>query len=291
MKIERLGSLKTALGECPQWHDGKLWMLDCRVGLLLALDPNSGQVLARHEIPAPVGSFAFNHDGKVILALKEHIASLDLSSGELRQLAHIGQSHPHLRLNDGISLPDGSFIVGTMHVFREEGEAPLGGLYRLDSQLHLNRNDTGYGVTNGPCVSPRDGRLYVADSEARCIHSYALAPDGSVADKRLFVNTSQYGSGPDGCCFDLEGGLWTALVRAGTLARFHPSGELGQLVEVPVQHPSALCFGGPEMKEMFVTSISDSGRLTASGPLDGAVLRISGTGFQGVARRLCRLPL
>jgi sugar lactone lactonase YvrE len=293
MKIQRLGNLKLALGECPVWHAGRLWLLDCREGLILALHPDSGQVAARHEAPAPLGSFAFNGDGDdcIVLSLKEEIAALDLRSGELRVLARIDAIHPHLRLNDGIALADGSFVTGTMHVLRETGKPPLGGLYRLDTGLRLHKLDEGIGITNGPCVNPVNGRLHVADSAARVINSYAIAADGTLADKQVFVRTDAHDSGPDGCTFDSEGGLWTALVRTGAVARFDMQGELTRWIDLPVAHPSALCFGGPDMADLFVTSISDSGRLSASGPLDGAVLKLIGVGFRGMARPVCRLPL
>jgi len=291
MEIRRLGELKTALGECPVWHEGRLWLLDCRAGFLCALDPDTGAVLQRHEVPPPLGSFAFNADGRVVLALKEQISSLDLGTGELRTLARIEASHPHLRLNDGTSMRDGSFVVGTMHVFREPGEAPLGGLYRLDDDLQLHKLDEGMGITNGPCLNPVNGRLHVADSAERVVYSYAIAPDGRLQDRKTFLSTEAYASGPDGCCFDSEGGLWTALVRVGAIARFDMQGRLTHRIELPVAHPSALCFGGPDMAELFVTTISDSGRLSASGAMDGAVLKLSGAGFRGAARPLCRLPL
>jgi L-arabinonolactonase len=291
MKIQRLGDLKTELGESPVWHGQQLWLMDCRKGLVQALCPETGELTARHEAPAPLGSFAFNEGGGLVLSLKEEIAALDLRSGRLHSLAHIEHSHPNLRLNDGVSLADGSFVVGTMHVFREPGEAPLGGLYRLDTRLQLHKLDNGLGIVNGPCVNPVNGRLHVADSEARLVYSYATRPDGTLADKRVFVRTEALGSGPDGCCFDETGGLWTALVRMGALARFDMQGELTHRVELPVAHPSALCFGGPQMNDLFVTSISDSGRLRASGPLDGAVLKVTGLGFHGAARPECRMPL
>lgn len=291
MEIKRLGDLKTELGECPVWYGEQLWLMDCRKGLIYALDPDTGVITARHEVPPPVGSFAFNGDGCIVLALKEEIAALNLSNGHLRTLARMEVSHPHLRLNDGTSLADGSFVVGTMHVFREPDEVPLGGLYRLDTRLQLHKLEEGLGITNGPAVNPVNGRFYVADSAVRTIYSYAMATDGTLADKQIFVQTDTYDSGPDGCCFDNEGGMWTALVRAGALARFDMQGCLSHKIDLPVAHPSALCFGGPEMADLFVTSISDSGRLSASGPLDGAVLKLTGLGFRGAARPLCRMPL
>lgn len=291
MNIQRLGGLKLALGECPVWHGQQLWLLDCRAGLVLALDPQTGGVTRRHEVPAPLGSFAFNHDGALVLALKESVVALNQDSGQLRTLARIECSHPHLRLNDGISLSDGSFVVGTMHVFRPPDEPPLGGLYRLGTDLSWRKIDTGLGITNGPCVNPVTGRLHVADSEARLIYSYAIGPQGALEDKQEFVRTDSLGSGPDGCCFDNEGGLWTALVRVGALARFDLSGQITHHIDLPVAHPSALCFGGPGMGDLFVTSISDSGRLSANGPLDGAVLKLTGLGFAGAARPVCQLRL
>jgi L-arabinonolactonase len=293
MEIRRLGDLKTALGECPQWYRDQLWLMDCRAGLVLALDPDTGEEMSRYTAPAPLGCFAFNgEDGDaIVLALKEEIAALDLRHSQLRTLARIEVSGPHLRLNDGIALADGSFIVGTMHVFREAGESPLGGLYRLDTGLNLRKLDTGFGVTNGPCVNPVNGRLHVADSEAKVIYSYAIESDGAVADKQLFVRTAAHGSGPDGCAFDTEGGLWTALVRQGALARFDMAGRLTHKIGLPVVHPSALCFGGRDMADLFVTSISNSGRLSASGPMDGGVLKVTGLGYRGSKRPACRLPL
>lgn len=293
MKIQRLGDLKTALGECPVWHGQQLWLMDCRAGLIYALDPDTGEVTARHEAPAPLGSFAFNGDGGdcIVLSLKEEISALNLRTGQLRTLARIEASSPHLRLNDGTSLADGSFVVGTMHVFRAPDEPPLGGLYRLDTGLNLHKLDDGLGITNGPCVNPVSGRLHVADSAERVIYSYAIGDDGTLADKQLFVRTDDHDSGPDGCAFDSDGGLWTALVRTGALARFDMQGRLTHKIDLPVAHPSALCFGGPDMADLFVTTISDSGRLRASGPLDGAVLKLAGLGYRGSARPACRMPL
>jgi sugar lactone lactonase YvrE len=207
----------------------------------------------------------------------------------LRRVARIGDSHPNLRLNDGAAMPDGSFIVGTMHVFREAGEAPLGGLYRLNVDGKLHRLDTGLGVVNGPAMHPHGTRFSVCDSEARKIYSYAVGADGLLSSRFMFVDTSAFGSAPDGCCFDRDGGLWTALVHAGAIARFDAQGKLTNRIDLPLRHPASLCFGGAQLQDIYVTSISDSGRLKAGGPLDGALLRIRGSGFLGAPRPFCRM--
>lgn len=285
----RVSPEKAALGECPLWDPraGRLWWLDCRRGLIHSLHLATGEH-QQHEVPAPVGSMAFNQDGRWLLALKDEVVLFDPTASQQRSLGRLEDSHPHLRFNDGAALPDGRFLVGTMHTFRQEGEPPLGGLYVVETDGRLHRVDRGLGVVNGPVTHPITGELFVADSEARQIYAYSHT-DESTWSKRTFVNTEPLGSSPDGCCFDAQGGLWTALVRKGQLARFDAQGELTHLVPVPLTHPTSLCFGGTELDELFVTSISDSGRLTAQGELDGHVLRLTGLGFKGVHRPLCNI--
>lgn len=286
-EIQAFGTLHTRLGECPVWdaRQQRLWLIDSRDGLLLALDAQ-GHECQRFELPAPLGSFALNSDGRLVVALRESVVLLDPASGRLQTLGRLEEQHPNLRLNDGAALADGSFCVGTMHTFREPGEAPLGGLYRVDPSGHMARVDQDYGVVNGPVQHPVDGRVFVCDSAARRIYVYPQAGDAPW-QRSLFVDTQPLGSAPDGCCFDDEGGLWSALVHTGEIVRFDAQGRPGQRLRLPLAHPSSLCFGGPLLDELYVTSISDSGRLSASGPLDGRVLRLRGLGRRGAPRPAC----
>lgn len=280
--ITPLGPFRAALGECPRWDGGMLWLMDCRKGLILSMDA-AGAVAVQATVPAPAGSFALRQGGGFVVALREEVVLID-PDGTCHSAGRIGDSHPNLRLNDGTVLPDGSFLTGTMHVFRDQGEPPLGGVYRLSPEGGFARVAAPLGVANGPCVGP-DNRLYIADSAARLIHSYAIGADGVLMDMRRFADLSPLGSAPDGCCFDDQGGLWTALVHAGAVVRLDAGGQVCQRIDLPVQHPAALCFGGGALDEMFVTSISDSGRLRADGPLEGAVLRITGHGRRGLPSR------
>lgn len=264
--------------------------MDCRQGLIHQIDPDSTRAdpLATIEVPAPAGCFGFNDDGRLIVALKDSIVLLGTTDGRIETVARHDDPHPDRRFNDGTVLPDGSFMVGTMQVPRPPDHLDRGGLYRLDDEGSLQCFDRGFGVVNGPRVSPLDGRLHVCDSASRVIWSYAL-DDVLPSRRRQFVDTDSLGSGPDGCCFDSDGGLWTALVRVGALVRFAPDGRLTRRIDLPVAHPTSLCFGGPALVDLFVTSIRDSGRLRADGPLDGAVLRISGIGNHGLATPVGRL--
>ncbi|UWR39578.1 SMP-30/gluconolactonase/LRE family protein (plasmid) [Sulfitobacter sp. W074] len=286
MTIERFGKHRSQLGESPRWDEEKacLWQMDCRAGKIFRFERTTGSLLTCLDVPAPCGSLALNADGDLIVALKETLLRMSPDGSRSETLARIDDSHSNLRLNDSVGMADGSLIVGTMHVFRASGEAPLGGLYRLTPNSALQQVDSGIAVTNGPCVSPISGRFHVCDSAAREIYSYAIDTEGQLTDKKLFATTNELASSPDGCCFDTEGGLWTALVHAAAVVRYDPEGKLTHRINLPLSHPAGICFGGAGLDELFVTSISDSGRLRAEGPFDGATLRISGGNFRGNAQ-------
>lgn len=290
--IQRISSLVLALGECPTWdaQQQQLWCIDSRTGQIHCINIRTG-ASQTHAVPAPAGSFVLNHDGNLIVALKEEIVHLQPATGQIRTLANIGTSHPHLRFNDGAVMPDGSYLVGSMHIFRAEGEAPLGGLYRLNTQSELLQIAGDLAVVNGPCISPINLRLHVCDSAAKHIYSFAVASNGALSDRQVFADTTALASAPDGCCFDTEGGLWTALVHAAALIRYDTAGILTHRIDLPVSHPASLCFGGPHLDVMYITSIRDSGRLKADGALDGGILELTNTGFQGVPRPLAQITV
>ena len=63
---------------------------------------------------------------------------------------------------------------------------------------------------------------------------------------------------PDGGACDMEGNYWSAGPSASRINRFSAEGELLDWVDVPLARPTMPCFGGSDMRTMFVTSL-DSG--------------------------------
>src|SRR3712207_9091319 len=73
----------------------------------------------------------------------------------------------------------------------------------------------------------------------------------------LFPYTTLFRSGrPDGGACDAEGFYWSAGVSAGRLNRFAPDGSVAQSHELPVPSPTMPCFGGPDFRSLFVTSLA-----------------------------------
>ncbi len=281
--IAVVGSTKDLLGESPVWDDRaqSLYWIDSLAGLIHCLEPQTGAIRT-YQVPAPIGSLALRGDGGAVLALRNEFAHYDFAARVSMPLASIGIDHPMLRLNDGKVDPYGRFVAGTMHGGRAEGERPLGGLYRLDASGALEQLETNLAVTNGPCFSPDGRTFYLADSTRRVIWAYDYGRDGPLANKRVFVRTDSLGSGPDGATVDAEGFLWSVLVRIGMIARFAPDGTLVRTVEMPIRHPTSICFGGANLDVLYVTSISRSTSLSDDSPHAGGLFSIEGLGVKGL---------
>lgn len=284
-----ISSVRTLLGECPVWDQKtqRLFVLDSRLGFIYCIEKD--QLTHSIAIPSPAGSFSINEDGRLLIALKEHLVLLHIEQAFFTVVDRINESDIHIRLNDGVATKEGDFIVGTMHTHRTDSSPAQGGIYRLSSKGELEKIATPLGVTNGPCFNPINQRLYICDSADKNIYSYHYEPNAPLSDKQLFTNTRFLLSAPDGCAFDDQGGLWTALVHQGAVVRLDQQGVVTHRFDLPVKHPTALCFGGPSLRDLYITSIKDSGRLQTQGPVDGAILCIKEVGFTGAVTYQTRL--
>ncbi|HRD85814.1 MAG TPA: SMP-30/gluconolactonase/LRE family protein, partial [Rubrivivax sp.] len=66
-----------------------------------------------------------------------------------------------------------------------------------------------------------------------------------------------YGGRPDGAAVDSEGAYWVAMFEGARLLRLSPGGRVLQAVELPVRCPTMPCFGGPDLRTLFVTTARD----------------------------------
>jgi sugar lactone lactonase YvrE len=89
---------------------------------------------------------------------------------------------------------------------------------------------------------------------------------------------------------DADGCLWQAFFAGGQVVRYAPDGRLDRQIALPVTNPTCLCFGGRDLKTLFVTTAFKflSDEQLAAEPLAGSVFAIEGAG-QGVAENLFAL--
>ncbi|ACQ82185.1 SMP-30/Gluconolaconase/LRE domain protein [Beutenbergia cavernae DSM 12333] len=137
-------------------------------------------------------------------------------------------------LNDGVCAPDGAFWVGSQTLPRR----PEGALYRIGPDLAVTEVLADVTVSNGIALDPSGAALFYVDTlPDRCLERFDVA--GGVLSGRRTVAVCD-GGNPDGIALDDDGCVWVAMWGAGEVRRIAPSGEVIDVVEVPVSRPSAV---------------------------------------------------
>jgi sugar lactone lactonase YvrE len=214
--------------------------------------------------PERIGSFGFVADSRLLItAFASGIAFYDPMSREIEWLARPTADQPHVRFNDGRVDRQGRFWSGTM--MEGQPRLPVGNLYSYDARQGLRSHVSGVLVSNGLCMSPDGSLLYFADSPTRTISVHDVQqPDGRLRAPRVFAQTLAPAV-PDGATIDAEGYLWSAQWGGARVVRYAPDGQVDLAVTVPATQLTCVCFGGPALDLLFVTSAREH--------LDEAALR------------------
>jgi len=155
--------------------------------------------------------------------------------------------------NDLATAPDGSVYVGALRFHPFRGEPPVPGeIWRLAPGDEPAPVAGGVLWANGIGFSP-DGRVaYGSDYARGCVLAWDVQPDGSLASPRTFAEVPA--ASADGLAVDEEGGVWVAPGAAENVVRFAPDGRLDGTVDVPASFVSSLCFGGSDLRDLYVTT-------------------------------------
>lgn len=266
---------KALLGECPVWSvpEQVLYWIDIHAPALHRFDPATG-ASRTWSLPSRVGSFGLRESGGAVVALVDGFHLLDFDTAELSFVG--GPEHvAGTRFNDGKVSPDGRFFAGTMD--EEQLARPIAALYRLDPDLTRHRVAEGLVVSNGLAWTADGTTMFHSDSKAQVVWAYDYDPgSGEIAHRREVARPTEEQGRPDGGAADEKGFYWSAGISAGVLNRWSPDGLLDQSVPLPCSNPTAPCFGGPDMRTIFVTSLRHDlpAEVLESKPLSGGIFAV-----------------
>lgn len=247
-------SVGNVLGEGILWDSRRerLWWTDIQARRLYRYDLTGG-TLEILEAPERVGSFGLVAGSeRLIVAFASGIAIYEPTQQAVEWLHCPDPLVSGVRFNDGRVDRGGRFWAGTM--VEDDRPEAAGCLYSLQGAGPARRHLENLSISNGLCVSPDGKRLYHADSPTREISVYELLePQGALGERRPFARTPE-GAYPDGAAIDAEGCVWSAHWGAGCVVRYTPAGRVDQVLEIPTKQPSCVCFGGPDLDILCVTS-------------------------------------
>ncbi|HEX7761370.1 MAG TPA: SMP-30/gluconolactonase/LRE family protein [Caulobacteraceae bacterium] len=258
-RFETALAVGAALAEGPVWSvdQQRLFFVDIDGKRLHRFDPVAG-AHAAWDLAENAGCVAPAKGGGFIAGMRSGIWRLDDEGRQTVKLADNPTDPARSRFNDGRTDPAGRFLTGTVDEAKTGGVAAL---YRYDRR-GLARLADGLMTSNGLAFSPDGRTVYFSDTPRfviwRC--DYDLAT-GEIADQRPFARLDPDAPDrgrPDGAATDADGCYWSCLWDGGRLHRYDPGGQLMAAYPLPVRRPSMPCFGGPDLKTLFVTTAREA---------------------------------
>ena len=270
------------LGESPLWHPDEqvLYWVDIP-GRLLNRWQAAGARHTQWPLDAEPGCCAALLGGGLLLAMRDGLWRFDVRTGRRSPLAEPPYDPAGQRFNDGKADARGRFWVGTI----DDQRLPRAALFRLAGG-QLSRRADGITVSNGLAFSPDGRTLWWADTKAHVIYAFDLDPaEGSLSRQRVLVQfplraegqpLASYGGRPDGAAMDAEGACWVAMFEGQRLLRLAPDGRVLAELPLPVRCPTMPCFGGPDLRTLYITSGRENRPVDelAAQPLAGCVLQL-----------------
>jgi sugar lactone lactonase YvrE len=249
--------LKCRLGESPVYDQqaNRLHFVDIPARQLHTLRLGDGRISSR-DFDSEVCSLGLAASGRLVVALRKNVVLYDPASDAVQPLCTIEADRAETRLNDGKVGPDGAFWVGSMDERPER--QPIGALYRVDGAGNAELKVEGVRVSNGLAWTADGEFMFHADSLGPWIDRWNFDRwTGKMSDRARFAEPDDATGRPDGGTCDAEGFYWSAGVSAGRLNRFAPDGQLIESHVVPAAAPTMPCFGGPDFRTLYLTSLRE----------------------------------
>ncbi|PRP80215.1 putative Membrane Associated Protein [Planoprotostelium fungivorum] len=262
------------LGEGPAWDDQKkvLYWVDTKSKVIHVYNPFDK---SDKSIPIPGGKQVSaviprkkNRD-EVVVTLEDGVYILNLTSQTLTFLDHPEVTKPGNRFNDAKCDPKGRLFAGTMED-AESGKV-TGGLYVMNPESHrCHIVVPESGMSNGQAWSPDHSTYYWIDTPTGTVFSFDYdLESGAIANKKELIKIKE--GNPDGMTIDSEGNLWVCHFGGGCVTRWNPhTKEQLFKLDLPVSQPSSCCFGGDDMRDLYITSASKGLELDSE-PLAGSL--------------------
>jgi sugar lactone lactonase YvrE len=249
---------RARLGEGPVWDDRhhRLFFVDIDGLEVLSVAADGGDLM-RYPMPDKPCSLGLAESGRLVVALTKRVVLFEPVSDAMIDVAELELDRPTTRLNDGKVGPDGAFWVGSID--QGKPRAPNAALWRVDPSGAVELKVDGCTGSNGLAWDAAGTTMFHSDSSAAHIDRWDFDPEtGAISGRtRIREKIADAAGRPDGGATDVEGGYWSAGVSAGLLNRYDRDGNLLLSIPVPVATPTMPCFGGPDLRTLYLTSIGD----------------------------------
>ena len=262
------------LVEGPTWikDKGLLFSDVIKGGVYLLDDSNNISTIVEHR--RGIGGIAV-HEKNGLVVGGRNISYKSFTGDKTTTLLSNDVTEVALGFNDLTTDSKGRVYVGSVafKVFSDEEMIP-GHLHVIDVDGSVRTISDGVMLSNGLGFSPDGKTLYHSDARDAVVRQYAVSPDGDVSDWKPFVKTNN--GHPDGLAVAEDGSVWIAMAYGARVDVFESNGALRASLPVPLPMVTSVCFGGPDLKDLYVVTGSRGGPSDSCGTIFRTRLDVPG---------------
>lgn len=254
MKVEPIFDIYSEHGEGPVWDPiaQKLFWVDLLQGKYFKADVKNNSV-EEYSIGQPLGFLALRKNNRgLVMGVRDGFGFYDEIKNHFRLIEPSPeQNNTQVRFNDGAVDPMGRLFGGTMEW---DGADNMGKLFRLDTDQSWHLLEENIHITNGMGWNPDKNKFFMIDTLRQVMYAYDYQIEtGEISNRRIHIQFEE-NEFPDGMCIDSDGGFWVAMWGGSKVIHFDKNGLKMLDINMPVSHPTSCCFGGKDMKTLFITS-------------------------------------
>jgi sugar lactone lactonase YvrE len=266
---------RNELGEGPVWdhiNEELIWV-----------DYDRGKVWTFHEGSGKYASISVADTAMVVIptnrknwivVIDKNVCIYDLRTNQVIKQVTVQENKPENRLNDGKCDAKGRLWIGTMS---KAADTPVGALYKVNADLTYEKMDEPFIIPNGIAWNKENTVMYVVDSMMKKIFRYDFDLEkGAIRNKAILIDTSAEQGFPDGMAIDEEDNLWVAFWQGQSVLQYDTrTGQVLTHIDVPAFIPSSCCFGGKDLRTLYITSSRkyDTAENIRKFPLAGGLFR------------------
>ena len=266
--------------EAPRWLGDRLWFSDVHAYQLKTVRLD-GTIDVVADVPGRPSGLGALPDGRMLMAtaLDRRLLAVG-ADGSVEELSDLGNLATGL-LNDMVVDGSGRSYAGDTGFNMAAGDQPGPGriiLWQDGQPPRVAAEDVVF--PNGCVITPDDSELIICETIAQRISRFAIEPDGSLTDRKVFA---QLDTPPDGLCLDAEGAVWAGLPHASEFVRISAEGRIVERIQSRFPFAVACALGGPQRRTLFMCSAdTDLPRLAegdTTGRIDIVEVGVPGVGW------------
>ena len=262
-------------GECPRWHDGRLWYSDFFDHAVFSVSPDGERRVEVSFDGEPAG-LGWLPDGRLLINSRLDRAVMRREPDGT--IVHHGDLTPWAtwHANDMVVASNGQAYAGNFGF-------DLDGLYdgtvqptaisstslvRVDPDGTSCEAATDLAFPNGTVITEDGATLIIAESFGGRLTAFDRGEDGTLTNRREWAALP--GIAPDGICLCADGSIWVSNALAPECVRVAEGGEVLARV-VTSMNCYACMLGDDDRRTLYMITAVDSAAAKARAARDGAI--------------------